>query len=728
MTTIHRQCTLCEAHCGINVQVEGGKILRITGDPLDPLSRGYICPKAAALADVHADPDRLRRPVKRVGDRFVEIGWDEALDLASAGLRRIRRRHGRNAIATYLGNPGAHNSGVLPMVVIRALLRSANNYSATSVDSLPQHRVAHEMFGSLAILPIPDIDRTHHMLILGANPAVSNGSAMTAPGVRGRLRAVVERGGRVTVVDPRRTETAALASEHVSIRPGGDPYLLLGMLHTIFADDLSPGVELDALADGRTALEALVADWAPERAAGACGVEADTIRRLAREFATAPSAIAYGRVGVCQQVTGTLTHWLINALNVATGNIDRRGGVMFPTPAADALAFLGLLPVTKKWGHRHQRVSGLPGFADEFPVAGLADEILTPGKGQVRAMISYAGNPVLSTPDGTRLDVALATLEHFVAVDMYVTETTRHAHVILPPVSQLERSDVDLLVPALSVRNHIRYNPAAVPAPPDGKTDWDILWSLAGRLGSGTSGHVMNAVVRLLGAITTPERIADIALRVGPYGVRRRGLFGSLTVGKVKRSVHGIDLGPLHPRLPDLLHTPDKRIRLAPPAFVAEVRRLAADAARDGTPSDGRDLTLIGRRQLRSNNSWMHNSPRLMKGGDRCTAIMHPEDAAARGLTHASSVRITSAVGTIEVPLQISDEIRPGVVSVPHGFGHDRRGVGWRLAAAKAGASVNDITDATVLDRLTGNAAFNAVAVRVDAVPAGARGDAVTGP
>ncbi|HTY33448.1 molybdopterin oxidoreductase family protein [Mycobacterium sp.] len=715
-TTVHRQCTLCEAHCGINVEVEGRTVLRIAGDHDDAMSRGYICPKATALADIYEDPDRLRRPVKRAGDRFVEVGWDEAFELAAGGLRRIIERDGRDAVATYLGNPGAHSSGIVPMIAIRALLRSANNYSALSVDSLPQHRCSHEMFGSLAILPIPDIDRTSYMLMFGANPAVSNGSGMAAPAAGRRLRAICERGGRVVVVDPRRTETAAHASEHVSIRPGGDPYLLLGILHTVFEQDLVALGRLQGHVDGLADLEAVAGPWAPGRAAEHAGVDADTIVRLAREFTAAPRAIAYGRVGVCQQTTGTLTHWLINALNVVTGNLDRPGGMMFPRSPVDAIGALGLLPVASKWSHRRQRVSGLPGFLDEFPVAGLADEILTPGAGQVRALLCHAGNPVLSTPNGKRLDEALAALEHFVAVDMYITETSRHAHVILPPLSQLECNDIDLIVPAISVRNHIRYNPVAVPADPGGRTDWEILWELAGRIGTGRAGRARNALVRALGAVLTPDRLAGLALRAGPYGILRRGPLRSLTVGKIRRSVHGIDLGPLEPRLPGLLRTRGKRVRLAPQAFLAETARLDDIAAEhEAAIADGFDLTLIGRRQLRSNNSWMHNSPRLMKGPDRCTALMHPDDAAARGLTNGDRVRVASAVGAIEVPLQVSDEVRPGVVSVPHGFGHGRPRVGWRRAAANGGASVNDITDPSVLDRLTGNAAYNAVPVRVEA-------------
>jgi anaerobic selenocysteine-containing dehydrogenase len=697
------------------VDVEGGRAVRITGDPDDAMSRGYICPKAAALVDLHEDPDRLRGPVKRVGERFVEIGWDEALELAAHGIREVQARHGRDAVATYLGNPSAHSVAVLAGAFLRRVVGSRNNYSATSADQLPQHLVALEMFGHFALLPVPDIDRTDHLLVFGANPAVSNGSIMTAPGARHRLTAIRKRGGKVVVIDPRRTETVKHASEHVAIRPGGDAYLLLGMLHTIFAEGLDepvPGL------DGAGELRAIADEWPPERAAGPAGVEAETIVRLAREFAHAPTAVAYGRVGVCQQLTGTLTHWLINALNAVTGNLDRPGGQMFGTPAVDILGLLELALGRGEYAATRQRTTGLPGFNDELPVAGLADEILTQGPGQIRAMVVYAGNPVLSTPGGHRLDGAMAALEFCVAVDMYVTETTRHADVILPPVAQLERDDVDIVLSSFAVRNYIRYSPAALPRPEGGRTDWEILMALASRLGRGPIGAVANRVLRSTAPLAGPDRVIDLALRLGPYGVRRRGLRHGLSIGAVKRAAHGIDLGPLQPRLPDVLRTADKRVHLAPELFVRESARLGEDAeALQGARGDGFDLTLIGRRQLRSNNSWMHNSGRLMKGADRCTALMHPDDAAGRGLSDGQRVTITSRVGSIEVPLEVSDEIRPGVVSVPHGFGHHRAGVGWQRAAAHAGASMNDITDPLVVDRLSGNAAFNAVPVRVDPVP-----------
>jgi anaerobic selenocysteine-containing dehydrogenase len=469
--------------------------------------------------------------------------------------------------------------------------------------------------------------------------------------------------------------------------------------------------------DGVATIEALAAEWPVERAAPIAGVDEETIERLAREFADAERAVAYGRVGVCQQRTGSLTHWLINVLNAVTGNLDVPGGAMFPHPAFDTAQVLKRVRVLGFGDHgRHaQRVSGMPEMNGELPVAGLADEITTPGEGQVRGMLVFAGNPVLSTPGGARLEQALQSLEWFVAVDMYVTETSRHADVILPPVSSLERSDIDVVMPLVSVRNHIRYSPAAVPKPKGAREDWQILTGLTSRLGRGVGRRAEAALAGLPSFASSPERLIELGLAMGPHSVLRRGPLKGLTVAKIKRAKHGIDLGPLEPRLPRALDTDGKRVKLAPPVLAEEAARLADYAReREAALADGYDLTLIGRRQLRSNNSWMHNSARLMKGADRCTAMLHPDDARARGLEDGDRVRVVSRVGAIEVPLEITDTVRSGVVSIPHGFGHGRPGVGWQLAADKAGASVNDITDPSVLDAITGNAAFNSVPVRVE--------------
>ena len=712
--TVHRQCNLCEAHCGITVEVDGADVLRITGDPDDPTSKGYICPKAAALTDLYEDPDRLSKPVRRVDGEWVEMEWDEALDFAANGLRDVHRRHGTDSLASYIGNPSAHTWSLLAVLPLRETMDTKNHSSATSTDQLPQHRTSAEMFGNLGLFPVPDIDRTDHLLVLGANPSVSNGSLMSAPGARHRLRDIVKRGGTVVVVDPRHTETAKSASEHVAIQPGGDAFLLLGMLHVIFVEGIA---QIPDLCTGSDEIASLVADWPPDRAAPLAGVEAETIERLARDFATAPTAAAYGRVGVCQQRTGTLIHWLINVLNAVTGNLDTEGGVMFPEPFIDLTLALKLAGRggPDGFGRYEQRVSGLPEMNGELPVSGLADEILTPGQGQVRGLLVFAGNPVMSAPGGRRLDDALDDLEFMVSVDQYVNETNRHADVILPPVSALERDEVDVALPLVAIRNHIRFSPAAVPKREGGKEDWEILNGLTQRLGRGiaTKARAFSLGARL----ASPARIVESAIAAGPYGMLRRGPLKGLTLRKVKRSKHGVDLGPMKPRLPGALLTPDKQVTLAPPALVREVAELEGIAAeRERAREDGFDLTLIGRRILNSNNSWMHNSKRLTKGSDRCTAMLSPEDAAARSLEDGASVKVVSRVGEIEVLLQVTDELRPGVVSVPHGFGHGaRKGVGWKHAASLPGASVNDITDPSVLDGLTGNAAFNSVPVRLEA-------------
>ncbi len=711
--TVHRTCNLCEAHCGITVEVDGTKVGRIAGDKDDQFSHGYICPKGPALADLYEDPDRLRHPVRRVGDRWERITWDEAFDFAAAGIRAVQQRHGNEAVGTYLGNPGAHNWSFYAFFALRAALSSSSNCSASSLDQSPQQVVNGEVLGNAAVFPVPDLDRTDYMLMFGANPAASNGSAMTAPGMRRRLREVVDRGGSVVVVDPRRTETADLASEHIAVRPGGDPYLLLGMLHVLFAEGLTSPGRLASFTDGIDELEAVASQWPPTRASLPAGVDAETIRRLARDFAAAGAPVAYGRVGVCQTRTGSITQWLILALNVVTGRLDATGGFMFAQAPVD-LVLAGRLGTRKGViGLNHETrdpVSGQPIVNLEFPVATLPQQI---DSGRVHALIVHAGNPVLSAPGGRQLDAALDRLDFMVAIDMYVNETSRHAQVILPPVSALERDDLDLVFAAMSVRNHVRYSPAAVPKSPGGLEDWEILNTLARRVARGLRGRL---VAHTMGRMS-PQRLVELIILTSPRGILRAGRKRGLTLGRIKAAPHGIDLGALEPCLPGALGTKSRRINLAAPLLMAEVAQLTKRADEDAVAAgNGFDLTLIGRRQLRGCNSWMHNSPRLMKGSDRCTAMLHPDDAAGRGLTDGDVVRVSSQIGSIDVPLQLTDTMRPGVVSIPHGFGHDRPGVGWQLAATKPGASVNDINDPALYDVLSGNAAMNSVPVRIEPV------------
>ncbi|HEY0615444.1 MAG TPA: molybdopterin oxidoreductase family protein [Candidatus Elarobacter sp.] len=680
----YRACNLCEAICGLEITVENGAITDLRGDALDPLSHGHICPKGNALIDLHADPDRLKSPIRREGERWLPIGWDDAFDLVASRLRSLVERDGDDAVAIYLGNPNVHNSGTMLSSggFLRAF-RTRNRFSATSVDQLPHHRAALEMFGHPMMIPIPDVDRTAYFLVMGANPLASNGSIMTAPGMRSRMKAVQGRGGRVVLIDPRRTETAAVADEHHFIRPGTDALFLLAVVNAVFASGAARGGRLEALTDGVDALREASRAFPAERVAERAGIPAETIRRIAREFAAAPSAVAYGRVGLSTQSFGGLCQWLVNALNAITGNLDEPGGMMWPRPAYDLLQ-------QAKAGETHagrwrSRVRNLPEFDGEFPVATMADEMLMPGPGQVRACVTVAGNPVLSTPNGARLDLALGQLEFMVSIDPYLNETTRHADVILPPATGLEVDHYDVIFHHFAVRNTARYSEALFDITPDQRYDWQIFEALRQRL-TGTTGK-------------PPAERLELGLRNGPY---RTG------IDELRAHPHGVDFGPLERSLPERLLTADRRIRLAPPAFLADLARLEAELA-----APAPELVIIGRRQLRSNNSWMHNAPRLMRGPDRCTLMVNPADASARGIATGDTVQVRSSAGAVTVAVEITDEVMRGVVSLPHGFGHARAGVGQSLAASKPGVSLNDLTDTGRLDDLTGNAVLSGVPVDV---------------
>jgi anaerobic selenocysteine-containing dehydrogenase len=679
-----RACNLCEAICGLEITVEGGAITDLRGDPLDPLSHGHICPKGNALIDLHADPDRLKTPLRRDGDGWASIAWDDAFDLVVERLKAIVAEHGDDAVAIYLGNPNVHNSGTMLSSggFLRAL-RTRNRFSATSVDQLPHHRAALEMFGHPLLIPIPDVDRTGYFLIMGANPLASNGSIMTAPGMRARMKNVQARGGRVILLDPRRTETAAVADEHHFIRPGSDALFLLAVLDAIFESGAAGLGRLTAFTDGLDELRTAARAFPAERVAERTGIPAQTIRRIAAEFAAAPHAVAYGRIGLSTQSFGGLCQWLVNALNAVTGNLDEPGGMMWPRPAFDLLQ-------QAKRGEEHagrwrSRVRDLAEFDGEFPVATMADEMLTPGPGQVRALVTVAGNPVLSTPNGAKLDEALSALEFVVCIDPYVNETTRHADVILPPATGLEVEHYDVIFHHFAVRNTARYSEPLFAIEPEQRFDWQIFEALRERM-TGKGGK-------------SPAERLDLGLRQGPY---------QTSLDELRAQPHGVDYGPMTPSLPERLLSADGRIRLAPPAFIADLARLDIALA-----APVAELALIGRRQLRSNNSWMHNAPRLMRGPDRCTLMINPIDALARDILTGDRVELRSAVGVVIVPAEVTDSVMPGVVSLPHGFGHGRPGVRTAVASANPGASYNDLADPERLDELTGNAALSGVPVEV---------------
>jgi anaerobic selenocysteine-containing dehydrogenase len=720
--TVYRTCPLCEAHCGVAVEVDRATqgVVTVRGDEQDPFSRGFLCPKAYGLKGLHEDPDRLRRPLRRRGARgdaaaqWDPIGWDEALELVASRLRALREAHGADAVATYLGNPNAHDLGaILYAPTFQKALGTRWRFSATSVDQLPKMVSCSQMLGSPGLFPIPDVDRTDFFLMLGANPLVSNGSLMTAPDMPARLAALRARGGKLVVVDPRRSETAAIADRHLPIRPGADAYFLFSLIQVLFADGLVRPGRLAGFTRGVDELRALAADFRPEATAAATGIAPDAVRALARGFAAAERAVCYGRIGTCTQEFGALASWLVDVVNVLTGNLDREGGACFPRGAASPKDDTPRKRGTYPYGRWRSRVRGLPEFAGELPAACLAEEIDTPGpQGErVRALVTVAGNPVLSTPNGARLARALATLEFMVSIDIYVNETTRFADLILPPAGALERSNYDLAFNAVSVRNYARWSPVVIEPPPDAHPQWEILAEIAGRVNGASAEAVDELMAAGLSRATGqapradlrgPERLLDLMLRGGPYG---------LSLEKLQSAKHGIDLGPLEGgRLPRLLATESGAIELAPSLLVGDVARLRARLAERSRP-DG--LLLIGRRHLRSNNSWMHNVHALAKGKERCTLLVHPDDAARLGLADGAAAVVRSRAGEIRVPVSVTDEMMPGVVSLPHGFGHGAPGVRLRVAVAHAGQSSNDLADELGIDALSGNAILNGIPVEV---------------
>jgi anaerobic selenocysteine-containing dehydrogenase len=732
MAVAFSTCPLCEATCGLEITVSGDTVDGIRGDADDVLSHGFVCPKGASLKELHDDADRVRTPLLREpGGGFRAASWDEAFAVIDRRLQPIRAEHGNDAVGVYIGNPSAHNLSAL--VYGRVLLKALgthNIFSASTVDQFPKQMASALMFGSGATVAVPDVDRTDHLLMLGANPLASNGSLLTAPDMRGRLRAIRARGGKLVVVDPRRTRTAREADEHHFIRPGTDALLLFALVHTLFDEDVaSPGALADHVAGLETVRE-LAAAFAPEDVAAACGIAAPDIRRMARELAAAPRAAVYGRIGTTTQRFGTTASWLVDVLNVVTGNLDRPGGAMFPRPAAGSPNTAGEPGRGRGavFGRWQSRVRGSGEVFGELPAACLAEEIETPGDGQLRALLTVAGNPAVSTPNSERLAAALERLDFMVSIDIYVNETTRHADVILPGPSPLQRSHYDLALLGFAVRNVANYSPPALAPDPDMPAEWQTLLRLAGVVtGQGPNADVA-AIDRFVALETArrqatnrdpeellaeveprvgPERILDLLLRGGPY---------RLTLAELEAAPHGIDLGPLEPRMPEVLRTPSGKVELAPDALVADVARLHEALAE---PVNG-GMVLVGRRDLRSNNSWMHNLPMLVRGKQRCTAHVHPDDAERLGLVDGEAAVVRSRAGSVVVPIEVTDDVMPGVVSIPHGWGHDLPGVGLGVAGEHAGTNSNVLADELVLEPLSGTAVLNGIPVELAPAHVGA--------
>lgn len=734
--TVSRVCPFCEATCGLAVEVEGDAIVSVRGDKDDPFSRGFICPKAYGLKELYHDRDRLRRPVRRTATGWEEISWEEAYDEVAAKLIAIRDAHGNDAIGMYNGNPVVHDLGaLLYRPVLQRALASRSMFNSSAIDTLPKIVQTGLMFGRpfpMAV-PVPDIDRTTYLLIIGANPIVSHGSLMTMADAPGRLKGVLSRGGKIVVIDPRRSETARMASEHHFLRPATDAAFLLAIVHTLFDERLVDLGAAEGMVGDLDTVRTIALEFSPETVADYCGIAADVTRRIARELAAAESAACYGRLGTCVQEFGTLASWGCDLINILTGNLDRPGGVMFTTPAAPIDA---ALPRGKGFeiGRWKSRVGNQPEVGGLIPSSAMAEEMLTPGEGQVRAMILLMTNPVRSAANSEQLERAFAGLDFMVAIDFYINESTRHAHIILPTPSPAEQSNYEVGLYTLSVRNIAKWSWAAMPTESGVPETWEVLSNIGARLmgmggmpaqmiddfilrrfaegavegGCVWEGLTADEMIEKVGTTMGPDRIIDMLLRFGPYGDGFGRNPDGLTLAKVQAAEHGMDLGPLQPRLREVINTVSGVIDLAPPLMIEDLERLRAHMARRNG-----DLLLIGRRDLRCSNSFMHNLPALVKGRDRCTLMISPQDAERMALHNGGSARITSRVGSVVAPVEITDDLMPGVVSLPHGWGHDDDAAQLSVAQAHPGVNTNVLTDDQAYDVASGTAVLFGTPVTV---------------
>ena len=727
-------CPLCEAMCGLEIHVDAGRVAGIRGNRDDQWSRGHICPKGATLGAVHEDPDRIRTPMVKVDGQWREVSWDEAFRRCTEILAPVIEKYGIGAVTAYVGNPLAHSFSLARYSgVLLGMSGMPITYSPGTVDQWPKNLSSHLMYGGWWTFPVPDIQRTDLLIVMGANPAASQGSLLAAPDVMGIIDGIRKR-GKVIVVDPVRTATAVRSDEWLPITPGTDAALLLAVVHTLFDEGLVSLGHVEQYLDGVDRLSELAAHWSPDRVAPATGISAERIRALARELAGTPNAVVYGRIGLCNQEFGSLSSWLVDVVNILTGHFDVAGGLMFPRPAAWSITVQpqpGLEDGLAQFGRFQTRVRGAKEVLGQVPVSCLAEEIATPGDGQVKALITVAGNPVLSTPGGHRLDEALPGLEAMISVDLWLNETTRHADVILPGLSPLEQPHHDDLILNFAINSFANYSaPVFVPDDPDRPEEWEILIRLTG-LCTGTPAEDVDvaaiddgffdymaftqgldgAAVRAHYDRGGPERVLDLTLRTGPFGDRYGEIPDGLTLEKLKQHPNGINYGPMVPRLPDVLGTADRRVRLAPQYLLDDVPRLAARL--DRTPDD---LVLVSRRHLRSNNSWLHNVAPLMKGRERCTLLMHRADAGPRGIADGSVVTVTSSAGSLRVPVELTDAIKPGVVSMPHGWGHGKPGTRMSVANGSPGVNTNVLSPPEFLDEPSGNGALNGIPVTVVAV------------
>ncbi|MBV1881302.1 MAG: molybdopterin-dependent oxidoreductase [Pseudomonadales bacterium] len=770
--THYRTCNICEALCGIAIEYQEDNIISIKGDKNDPFSLGFICPKATALQDIHEDPDRLKQPMKKTDNGWIEIAWEEAFDIVAEQIQLTQDTHGKDSVATYVGNPTAHNHGNLLMLKgFLDTLGSKNRYSATSVDQLPEMLAAMRLFGNSALFPIPDVDRMTFLIIMGGNPLASGGSFMSGPNINKRFSLLKEReNGRLITIDPRFTETSEVATEHYYITPGKDAFLLLAILNVIFSDGTETTGSLPV--ENMNELKAISLQFGPHKISKVVDISADIIIELARELTRTKQAAIYGRLGTSTQEYGALCSWLIYVINIVAGNMDVEGGMMFTRPAIDVAGLGALVSEVQSFDTQRSRVRKLPDFAGEFPVATLADEMLTPGQGQIKMMITLAGNPVLSVPNGKKMENALSGLDYMVSYDMYINETTQYADIIIPPTSPLEHSYYALAIQMVAYRHTAKFSEALFEKPDGAYHEWQsmlevmtrvysknafseafaksiravVLWlgdegilnlllklgpygkkptmarrvrSKMGRIRFLKFGRFFQLMVSGVASALSKVRILNILIEVSRFGSNSFPVLGGLTIDKLKNYPHGIDIGPLLPVMPGRLNTRNKKINLAPGIYLKDINRLTADLSssylssnRSATQSPF-DLLLIGRRHVRSNNSWLHNSYRLVKGKSRCTVLMNKEDAQVREIENGQRVKVTTRVGSVKLVVETTDKIKKGVISIPHGWGHHRKDAKLSVAETVAGVSLNDITDDNLVDKLTGVAICNGVPAKV---------------
>ena len=688
----YRSCHVCEALCGLRIETEGEQIISIKPDKEDPFSNGHICPKGVAIQDIHEDPDRIRTPLKRTAEDWEAISWEEALNTTIERLGRIVDDHGANAIATYMGNPSGHSAGMMTHPVTWfQMIGTRNQFHAGSVDTWPTHLACYLMYGNQWFTPIPDIDRTHHMVIIGGNPMASNGSMMTVPDFPGRIKSLKKR-GKLVVIDPRRSETAKKADEHHFIMPGTDAWLLLSIIHILFRDGLINLRHWEGLITGLDEVRDAVREITPEAAARHCGISASEIERLTGEFVASESAVMYGRTGTCTQAFGSIAQWAIQLINLVTGNLDREGGALVTEPAMD---LLHQPYAAGSHGGFKSRVSNLPEFSGALPALALSEEILIPGEDQVRGLITIAGNPACGIPDSGRMESALSKLDFMVAIDFYINESTRHADIILPPCSPLERENYDILFYTWSVRNVTRFNTPVFEKPTGAKDDYEIISLLmqlwADRQELPSPGEI------------TPTMITDGILQANEK-------YPGLSVEYLKEHPHGVDLGPLKPSLALRLTSQQRKLDAAPGVFMNDLPRLL-----ETQPHDPQQLLLIGRRHVRSNNSWMNNYHRLTKGRPHNQLLMNPADMASRGIEDGSEVCVSNDTGEIYVTAIACDDLMPGIISLPHGWGQGKfSDLALRLATTLPGVNSNYLASAERYDVPSGNAVFNGIAVDVD--------------